>query len=223
MITKIEEMIEAYKIRPGTLHVITGGMKGNKTVELLSTFASLEHTDRVNQLFKPQCDYREDLHKKYGVDRNHIVSRTGMARPALEVDDTDPEDLLRKIDPKTEIIGIGEVTLFEQSDKLVGIVLQLMKLGKAIIVDGLDRNFRGEPYDPMPALLCHATTVQKFYGNCDIRGCNNQGEYPQRLIGGQPDNYNSPIKQVGEYEIRCLKHHEIPGKPELKIRLTLLP
>lgn len=218
-----EKMIDVEVITPRTLHVITGGMKGNKTVELLSTFGSLEHTSKVSQLFKPKCDYREALYLKYGFDRNHIVSRTGMARPAIEIDDTDPEDLLRKIDPRTDIIGIGEVTLFEESDKLVNIILELMKLGKAIVVDGLDRNFRGEPYHPMPALLSYATTVQKFYGRCDIKGCDNRGEYPQRFIGGKPDHYTSPIKEVGEYEIRCLKHHEVPGKPELKIRLTMSP
>ena len=212
-------MIDIEVITPGTLHVITGGMKGHKTPALLYIFGNLQHTSKTTQLFKPECDYRKELHERYGHPRNYIVSRTGMALPAIEVDNKNPEDLLSKINLKTDVIGIGEVTLFEKGDTLVEIILRLLELGKGVVVDGLDRNFRGEPFHPMPTLLSYATTVQKFYGRCDVKDCNQKGEYPQRIIDGKPADYNSPLIVVGEYEIRCLKHHEVPGKPESNIKL----
>lgn len=203
-------------LRPGTLHVITGGMKGRKTPQFLFYFDQLQYTDRKTQLFKPLCDYRPELHEKFSYPKDYIVSRTGMALPATLADDSNPRDILEKLEPKAEIIGIEEVTLFDHGDDLVKVILELIRQGKAVVCSGLDKNFRGEPFEPMPQLMAYATTVEKTYGICDKSRCNKLGEYPQRIIDGIPAHYNSPVKLVGAseaYEIRCLKHHEVPGKP----------
>ncbi|MFH1682557.1 MAG: thymidine kinase [Candidatus Woesearchaeota archaeon] len=202
-------------LNPGTLHVITGGMKGRKTPLFLHYFDQLQYTNRKTQIFKPECDYRQELHERYNHPREYIVSRTGMALPATEVDDKNPSEILAKLDPQADVIGIEEITLFEQGDRLVEIILGLIRSDKVVICSGLDKNFRGEPFHPMPLLMAYATTVEKNYGICDIVGCDNLGEYPQRIINGEPAHYDSPIKLVGAaeaYEIRCLKHHQIPGK-----------
>jgi thymidine kinase len=202
-------------LHSGSLHIITGGMKGRKTPQLIHYFDQLKYTSRNAQLFKPKCDYRPELHERYGLPENYLVSRTGMSFPATIIDDENPTDLLKKLDPQAQIIGLDEITLFKKSDELVFIILELIKSGKSIIGSGLDKNFRGEPFEPMPTLMAYATTVEKYFGICDVDGCNRMGEYPQRLIGGEPADYNSDIIMVGaseSYENRCLKHHEVPGK-----------
>ncbi|MBU0470227.1 MAG: thymidine kinase [Nanoarchaeota archaeon] len=207
-------------ILPGSLHVITGGMKGRKTPQFISVFDQLSYAEIKTQVFKPRCDYRSELHEKFNLPHNYIVSRTGAHLPAVEIDDEKPFEILKNLDQDAQIIGIEEVTLFEQPDCLVEIILQVLNSGKAAIVAGLDKNFRGEPFLPMSSLMAYATTVEKSYGICDLKGCSRLGEYPQRIIDGIPADYNSPIKLVGAseaYEIRCLEHHEVPGKKDSKI------
>ena len=202
-------------LEPGTLHTITGGMKGKKTPLFLYYFDHLQYTNKENQLFKPMCDQRSELHDQFNFPSHYIVSRTGMGLPSTPIDDQNPSEIWDKLNPLAKIIGIEEVTLFDKKDDLVKIILTLMKEGKCVIISGLDKNFRGEPFDPMPLLMTYSTTVDKNYGICDIPNCNNLGEYSQRIIDGQPAYYDSPIKLVGAseaYEIRCLKHHEVPGK-----------
>ncbi len=203
-------------LEPGTLHLITGGMKGKKTPKFLYYFDQLQYTDKPNQLFKPKCDQRSELHDQFNFPSHYIVSRTGMGLPSTEIDDTKPQEIWEKLDYNAAIIGIEEVTLFDQREELAQIILTLMKEGKCVVASGLDKDFRGEPFDPMPLLMTYATTIDKNYGICDIPECNNLGEYSQRIIDGKPAPYDSPIKLVGAseaYEIRCLKHHEVPGKP----------
>ncbi len=203
-------------IKPGSLHIITGGMKGRKTPQFISLCDQLKYAEVKTQVFKPQCDYRPELHKKHGLGRDYIVSRTGMNIPATEVNDKNPLEIAEKLNYNADVIGIEEVTLFEQPEILVDIILNLMDKKRAVILSGLDKNFRGEPFHPMPTLMAYATTVQKSYGICDMGNCNRLGEYPQRLIDGKPAHYDSPIKLVGAseaYEIRCKDHHHIDGKP----------
>ncbi len=205
-------------LQPGTLHVITGGMRGMKTVYFLSPFFQLAHTSKRTQLFKPACDYREELHRQFGFPRNYVVSRTGVGLPATEYDDNNPEDLLAKINPGVQVIGIAETTLVhpEKTQVLTDIIKHLRQQKVTLVVDGLDKNFRGEPYAPMPDLLALATTVQKHYGVCEIPLCEGKGEFTQKLIHGKPAPYDSPVREVGDqgtYEVRCGEHHVVPGRP----------
>ena len=191
-------------------------MKGRKTLQFISLCDQLNYAEVNTQVFKPACDFRAELHDRFNLGRGYIVSRTGMHIPAIEVDDKNPLDIIKKLDYNSNVVAIEEVTLFEQPDQLVNIVLNLLEDKKGVLLSGLDKNFRGEPFHPMPTLMAYATTVQKSYGICDSAGCNHLGEYPQRLIDGKPAHYESPIKLVGAseaYEIRCINHHHIEGKP----------
>ncbi len=210
-------VLEIEVLKPGTLHVITGGMKAKKTMRFLSPFIDLEQTTIRAQLLKPHCDFRKELHDQFNLGREYIVSRDGFHLPATPVDDTNPEDFVNKLDPYAQIYGVSEIQLFEGSNVIVKTILGLLNDGKSVVVEGLDKNFRGEPYHPLPELMAYATSVQKFYGRCDLKECNEKGEYPQRIIDGVPADYNSPVKLVGAseaYEIRCLKHHQVPNKPK---------
>lgn len=202
--------------KAGSLHVIAGGMKANKTAISLSLFQRLQYTTIRTQLFKPECDYRPELHDKFHYPKNYIVSRTGLGLPAIEINDQgDLSDLLDQLDLSANIYHFAEFHLYNEQEKLKKIILQLKNQGhKAVVVDGLDRDFRGEAYQHMVDLMGSATTVDKVYGFCSLPDCNNPGELSQRLIEDQPAPYNSPRKVVGDdYQPRCFLHHEVPGKP----------
>ncbi len=204
-------------IKPGSLHVITGGMKARKTLKFISALDQLSYAGKIIQVFKPKCDVRKELHQKFKLSEDHIVSRTGMNVEAGNVNDKKPENILYHLDHYTQVVGIEEVTLFKKPDTLVDVVLSMMQQNIVVVVSGLDKTFRGEPFDPMPALMAYATTIEKSYGICDIKGCDRLGEYPQRIIDGKPAKYNSPTILVGAsdtYEIRCLNHHKVRKRPK---------
>ena len=83
-----------------------------------------------------------------------------------------------------------------------------------VIVAGLDTDFRGEPFGPVPALMAQAETLDKYHAICMV--CGGPATCTQRLIDGKPAKYDDPIVIVGAaelYEARCRGHHKVPGKP----------
>jgi thymidine kinase len=85
-----------------------------------------------------------------------------------------------------------------------------------VILAGLDLDFRGEPFGPMPFLMSIAEEVTKLRAICVV--CGESACRTQRLVDGHPANYNDPIIMVGaqeSYEARCRQHHVVPGTPEL--------
>jgi thymidine kinase len=86
-----------------------------------------------------------------------------------------------------------------------------------MIVAGLDMDFRGEPFGPMPLLMAEAEEVEKLHAICVV--CGATASRTQRLINGLPAQYDDPIILVGAsevYEARCRYHHEVPNKPNGK-------
>jgi thymidine kinase len=87
-----------------------------------------------------------------------------------------------------------------------------------IIAAGLNMDFRGEPFGPMPEIMSKAERVTIFTAVCTICGENNATR-TQRILNGKPANYHDPVILVGgedNYTARCPKHHEVPGKPLFK-------
>ena len=204
---------------PGALCMITGGMKADKTKHFAGLFDRLKHTGIRTQVFKPECDYRKELHDKFeGIPRNYVVSRTGIAIPAIELNDEgNLDDLVRALNSNADIIGFEETHLYTNYQQLFKIILAIKAQRKVVVTSGLDRDFRGEAFPITKELMVAATKIDKLYGWCDIDGCDNLGELSQRLINGQPALYSDDVKLVGAseaYEARCLLHHEIPGKPK---------
>ncbi|MDD5635300.1 MAG: thymidine kinase, partial [Atribacterota bacterium] len=101
---------------------------------------------------------------------------------------------------------------------IIRVVQLLADEGKRVIIAGLDQDFRGEPFGPMPQLLAIAEYVDKLYAICMV--CGRPATRTQRLVNGKPADYNDPIILVGakeSYEARCRQHHQVANKPVKRI------
>jgi thymidine kinase len=117
------------------------------------------------------------------------------------------------VEPYPYAIAIDEVQFLDE--KIIGVCEKFANKGVRVIVAGLDRNFRGEPFGVMPELLARAEYVTKLVAICSV--CGAPATRTQRLINGQPANYNDPIILVGakeQYEARCRHCHQVPGKDD---------
>jgi thymidine kinase len=111
----------------------------------------------------------------------------------------------------TTVVGIDEAQFFDAG--IIGTAQELADKGIRVLVAGLDSDFRGEPFGPMPVLMAQAERVDKLWAICMV--CGGAASRTQRLIDGKPARYNEPIIVVGAsdlYEARCRQHHEVPGK-----------
>ena len=107
------------------------------------------------------------------------------------------------------MVGIDEGQFFE--DAIINIVEDLVNQGIRVIVTGLDTDFRGEPFGPMPILMSKAEVVDKLHAICIV--CGEQASRTQRLVDGEPARYDDPVVIVGAsemYEARCREHHQVP-------------
>lgn len=110
-----------------------------------------------------------------------------------------------------DLVAIDEAQFLDQ--EIVDVVQKLADQGHRVVAAGLDQDFRGEPFGPMPQLLAVAELVTKLHAVCSA--CGSPASRTQRLIDGQPAHYNDPVIQVGaaeSYEPRCRHHHQVPGK-----------
>jgi thymidine kinase len=125
------------------------------------------------------------------------------------------------VDQAADIVGVvgnADIVAIEEGqfwdDGLAAVVEQLADAGKQVLVTGLDQDFRGEPFGPMPALMALADQVTKLTAICMV--CGEPATRTQRLIDGQPAPADSPLIMVGgmgdeKYEARCRLHHEVPA------------
>jgi thymidine kinase len=108
------------------------------------------------------------------------------------------------------VIGIDEAQFFDEG--ITDVVQRLADHGFRVIVAGLDQDFRGEPFGPMPKMMSLAEQVTKLQAVCQT--CGSPASRTQRLINGQPAGYEDPIILIGAteaYEPRCRHHHEVPA------------
>lgn len=189
------------KHRTGHVEVICGSMFSGKTEELIRRIRRAEIARQTVQIFKHQIDDR--------YHETHVKSHNGTGLEAEPV--CEPEDILDKLQENTTVVAIDEGQFFPHS--IVDIVNKLADQGIRVIVSGLDTDFRGEPFGPMPHLLCIADEVQKLHAICMI--CGEEASKTQRLVNGEPADYDDPIIMVGAseaYEARCRDHHEVPRR-----------
>lgn len=185
--------------RSGRLEVICGSMFCGKTEELIRRVRRAIIAKQTAQVFKPAIDDR------YGVE--NVTSHTGQNIAAQPI--TKPQELLSLLNPTTTVVAIDEAQFFDNS--LIEIVNQLAERGIRVILAGLDTDFRGEPFGPMPQLMCLAEEVTKLHAICVV--CGELAVRTQRLVNGQPARYDDPIILVGaqeNYEARCRQHHVVP-------------
>jgi len=187
----------------GWLEVICGGMFSGKTEELIRRVRRAQIAKQKVQVFKPALDDR--------YARVKITAHSGLNIEAQSVQKA--EEILEVVRPKTSVVAIDEAQFFDR--QLTDVCRTLADSGKRVIVAGLDMDFRGEPFGPVPHLMAEAEMVDKLQAICVI--CGDAASRSQRLIDGRPASYDDPIILVGAseaYEARCRHCHEVPGRPE---------
>ena len=178
----------------GWIEVICGSMFSGKTEELIRRLNRARIARQPVQCFKHQMDDR------YDADR--IVSHDRTALTAVPV--PDPSSLADGIEPRTRVVGIDEAQFFDEG--LVTLCERLADDGKRVIVAGLDQDYRGRPFGPMPHLMAVAEFVTKVYAICVV--CGNPANRSQRVSGGDE------VVQVGttdSYEPRCRRCFDPDG------------
>ncbi|MCX7904630.1 MAG: thymidine kinase [Caloramator sp.] len=180
----------------GWIEMIVGPMYSGKSEELIRRIKRAKIARQKVQVFKPSIDNRYSI--------TEVVSHNGDKEGAYSVDSA--IEILTLVSEDTDVIAIDEVQFFD--DEIVEVCKKLADRGKRVICAGLDLDFRGEPFGPVPKLLAIAEFVDKIQAICVV--CGNPATRTQRLINGKPAKYSDPIVLVGAkeaYEARCRKCH----------------
>jgi len=191
----------------GGVEVICGSMFSGKTEELIRRVRRAQIARQKVQVFKPAIDDRYSIEK--------ITSHNGLYVEAIPV--SNAARIVELVEPDTTVVAIDEVQFFDWQVAIVCNELANRKI--RVIAAGLDMDFRGEPFGPMPLLMSEAEQVDKLQAICVV--CGRPATRTQRLINGQPAAYSDPIILVGAsevYEARCRQCHQVPGKPQGKLR-----
>ena len=177
----------------GWIEVICGSMFSGKSEELIRRLRRAQIARQRVQIFKPKMDSR--------FSEDHIVSHSEMKIKSQLVGQA--REILHLLDGRTQVVGIDEGQFFDMD--LVYVCNKLADSGKRVIVAGLDQDFRGKPFDPIPQLLSIAEYITKTLAIC-VR-CGAPANRTQRLVE------NSERLLVGEtdaYEARCRLCFEPP-------------
>jgi thymidine kinase len=183
----------------GWIEVICGSMFSGKSEELIRRVRRVQIAKKKVQVFKPTIDDRYDV--------EHIYSHNGTKVEAINV--VESKEIMEKVEPDTEVIAIDEAQFYDHD--IVSICQKFADQGRRVIIAGLDQDFRGEPFGPIPKLLAIAEYVDKLQAICMI--CGNTASRTQRLVNGQPAKYSDPTILIGakeSYEARCRKCHVVP-------------
>ncbi|QBP42105.1 MULTISPECIES: thymidine kinase [Paenisporosarcina] len=184
----------------GWVEVICGSMFSGKSEELIRRVRRAQFAKQKIAVFKPQIDNR--------YSEEEVVSHNGAKVIARPVESS--KDIWAYISDEYDVIAIDEAQFFDEG--IVDVVQRLADHGFRVIVAGLDQDFRGEPFGPMPTLMTIAEQVMKLQAVCQV--CGSPASRTQRLINGQPAGYEDPIILIGAteaYEPRCRHHHEVPA------------
>lgn len=194
------------KHRSGRIEVICGSMFSGKTEELIRRIRRAQIAHQKVQVFKPAIDNR--YHEMY------VTSHNGQDHAAQTIQRA--EEILIACESDTTVVAIDEAQ-FLDSD-VIEVVEILAAKGMRVILSGLDLDFRGKPFGPMPDLLCIAEEVQKLHAIC--MECGEDASRTQRLVNGEPAYYDDPIIMVGaseSYEARCREHHYVPRREAVEV------
>lgn len=179
-------------LQPGTgwVEVICGSMFSGKTEELIRRLRRAAIARQKVQVFKPRIDDRYDAEA--------VVSHSDLRIHGVPVEHA--QDILDRIDPDTAVVGIDEVQFFEND--LIDVVNRLADRGMRVICAGLDQDFMGRPFDPMPQLLAVAEVITKSLAVCMV--CGAPANRSQRLSASES---RVVIGAGDSYEARCRRCH----------------
>ena len=183
----------------GWIEVIVGSMFSGKSEELIRRLRRAQIARQHVQIFKPAIDVR------YAADQ--IVSHSEMRIPSVAV--RTARELLEAVERNTEVVGIDEGQFFDQ--ELPMICNTLADQGKRVIVAGLDQDYLGKPFEPMPQLLAIAEYITKTHAICMV--CGNPANHTQRLVASGD---RVLVGAQGMYEARCRVCFDplLAGSPE---------
>jgi thymidine kinase len=170
----------------GWIEVITGSMFSGKSEELIRRLRRAQIARQRVQVFKPEFDNR--------FPDGHIVSHSDIRLPSCSVPSA--RALLEAVHPDTEVVGIDEGQFFDL--ELPMICNTLADSGKRVIVAGLDQDYLGKPFEPMPQLLAIAEYITKTLAICMV--CGNPANHTQRLVA---NSERVLLGAQGTYEARC--------------------
>ena len=175
----------------GWIEVVCGPMFSGKSEELIRRLRRAKIARKRVQVFKPVIDDR------YALDE--IVSH-GDQRMKSEVV-ASASDIVGKIDWRTQVVGIDEANFFGTG--LIDVACRLADSGKQVLIAGLDTDYLGRPFTPMPELLCLAESITKTLAIC--MRCGNPAKHTQRLV---ESNDLIVVGAAGMYEARCRRCFE---------------
>jgi len=191
----------------GSLEVICGPMFSGKTEELIRRLKRAVIAKRRVQIFKPRIDVRYDAEA--------VVSHSAQKLRSIVVDSAD--QILAKVLPDTQVVGIDEVQFL--GPDVVEVCQSLANRGVRVIVAGLDLDFRGVPFDPMPALLAVAEHITKEAAICVV--CGEPATRSQRTIAHED---RVLVGASGAYEPRCRACFTVEPSPATEMpEQELLP
>lgn len=185
----------------GRIEVICGSMFSGKTEELIRRVRRAEIARQKVQVFKPALDDR------YVVEK--VASHNGMHREAIPVESS--ATMAGLVEADTTVVAVDEAQFFDW--RIADVCSLLADRGVRVIVAGLDMDFRGEPFGPMPLLMAQAERVDKLQAICVV--CGAPASRTQRLVNNQPAQYDDPIILVGAsevYEARCRHCYQMPRR-----------
>lgn len=188
----------------GWIEVVCGPMFSGKSEELIRRLRRAEIARQRVQIFKPVIDQR--------YADAEIVSHSELRIPADTV--SSAADILAKVDARTEVVGIDEAQFL--GGELVTVCQQLADAGKRVIVAGLDTDYLGRPFEPIPQLLTVAEEITKLLAIC--MRCGNPAKHTQRLIASDE---LIVVGAQGLYEARCRRCFEpaatAPDRPAVRL------
>jgi thymidine kinase len=177
----------------GWIEVICGCMFSGKTEELIRRVRRAQIAKQKVVIFKPRIDDR--------FSKDHIVSHSEQSFLSTIVDDASEIPALAR---EAHVVGIDEAQFFKEN--LVGICEKLADSGKRVIVAGLDQDFRGRPFEPIPQLLAVAEYITKTLAICVV--CGNPADRTQRKTRTSTERIAVGASEL--YEARCRKCFDPP-------------
>ncbi|MEQ1947039.1 MAG: thymidine kinase [Bryobacteraceae bacterium] len=183
----------------GWIEVVSGPMFSGKSEELIRRLRRAKIARKRVQVFKPVLDDRYSA--------TEIVSHGDQRMDSTVI--ASAKEILEKLDWRTQVVGIDESNFFGLD--LVDVATQLADTGKQVVIAGLDTDYLGRPFTPMPELLCVAESITKMLAIC--MRCGNPAKHTQRLVESSD---LIVVGAAGMYEARCRRCFE-PGIPKQEV------
>ena len=182
--------------RGGVIEVICGPMFSGKTEELIRRVRRAQIARQTVVVLKPYLDSR--------FDHYHLVSHSEQKIPSVRVESSEE---VRELGQGADVVGIDEVQFLDAG--IVEVIEALANQGKRVIVAGLDMDYRGQPFEPVPQLLARAEYITKALAICVV--CGQPASRSQRVTR---EDERIVVGSTDHYEARCRACYEPPGEPD---------